>query len=433
MFRFILLLFSVATGLIACNSNEPIVNQEDYQSLLVGSNVDPQQEIDEEIRFWQKRFIQSPDDIVARTKIAGLLTSRFSYSGNIQELYKADSLLQLVNQLNRTSSSSTFRSIAANCITKHEFRQAQLYIDSALKLGDDKYLSVLMDYDIALELGNINRARQSLNSLKDKSSFEFLIRQSKFKDLVEGNLDEAIMLMEQALVKALETPGKEIKLWTKSNLADLYGHANRYQDSYKLHLEVLAEDPHYYHSLKGIAWLAYSKDKNYSAAKEILLYLKRIHPIPDYDLMLSEIANSTQDIQAENIHKNNFLSRLKNAQYGDMYNKYIFDLLIQNEMSKEKALQLAKAEVDLRPTAETFSWLAWAYLNNGQNEIALKTVQYHVENKCFSPEAMYYTGRIYLANNQTVPAKKYLELAKESAFELGPVLTEEINQYLAKL
>ena len=64
-----------------------------------------------------------------------------------------DSIYQLVNQLNRKNSSGTYRSLAANCITQHKFLQAQLYIDSALILGDDKYQSVLMEFDVALEPG----------------------------------------------------------------------------------------------------------------------------------------------------------------------------------------------------------------------------------------------------------------------------------------
>ena len=138
--------------------------------------------------------------------MAGLLTKRFGYSGDITEIHRQTVCIGTVNFVNHTTGSGTFRSLAANCITQHRFLQAQLYIDSALVLGDDKYLTVLMEFDIAMELGNQYRARQALNSLADKTSFEYLIREAKYKDHVEGNLDAAITLLEKAYDKIKDNP-----------------------------------------------------------------------------------------------------------------------------------------------------------------------------------------------------------------------------------
>jgi hypothetical protein len=91
-------------------ADDKITNRTDYQQyLLVDREKAKLNWIDKEIAFWQKRFISTPDDMVARTKIASLLTQRFSYSGRINEIHQADSLYQLVNLLNRKNSSSTFR------------------------------------------------------------------------------------------------------------------------------------------------------------------------------------------------------------------------------------------------------------------------------------------------------------------------------------
>jgi predicted Zn-dependent protease len=399
--------------------------QEVTHSRLVG--------IDEEIGYWQKRFVQTPDDIIARTKIASLLTQRFSYSANIAELHAADSLYQLVNQLNRINSSATYRSLAANAITQHRFKQAALYIDSALALGDDKYLSVLMEFDVALELGNTQKARKALNSLIDKQSFEYLIREAKYKDHAEGDLDGAIQLMEQAF--ALVENGNNIDtwLWAKSNLADMYGHANRFEESYAAYLEVLEREPEYYHALKGIAWLAFSRDNDYASAKKIVRFLKDVHPSPDYDLLLAEIAAAENDETGKLAHLRDFVTRVNNVMYGDMYNKYLFTLRANEFDDLPGALQLAEKEVANRPTGEAFSWLAYAYLKNGQKEMALKTARYYVENHSFEPDAMYYVGKIYQAAGNNKKARQYLEAAYESRYELGPSAAAEIAGALKKL
>lgn len=389
--------------------------------------------IDAEIDFWGKRFVSASDDIVARTKIASLLTQRFSYSGNVQEIHQADSLYRLVNDLNRKNSSGTFRSLAANCITQHKFRQAQLYIDSALELGDDKYQTVLMEFDIAMELGNKYRAQKALHSLANKTSFEYLIREAKYKDHAEGNLDAAITLMEKAWEEVKNNNNMAGILWTKSNLGDMYSHANRFTESYKCYLEVLEKDPEYYHALKGIAWLAFSKDRNPAEAKRILQYLKKNHPVPDYDLLLSEIASYENNKTEKDNYIHQFIDRISDPLYGDMYNKYLFSLQADELNNNTAALAIAQKEVQQRPTGEAFSWLAWAYLKNGQKEKALQTIRYYVQNSCFEPDALYYTGKIYQANGNTKNARKFLTGAYASAYELGPGIGNEIKKSLKEL
>jgi len=430
----ITLLFFLLSSCSLFKRDDKVTNREDYEQYLQpGKEKIQLKKIDSEIAFWQKRFTKSSDDIVARAKIASLFTQRFSYSGNIHEIHQADSIYQLVNHLNRKNSSGTFRSLAANCITQHKFLQAQLYIDSALNLGDDKYQTVLMEFDVALELGNKIRAEKALNKLTDKNDFSYLIRESKYKDHAEGNLNESISLMEKAWDQIKDGNNNSIKLWTKSNLGDLYGHANRYKESYQCYLDVLAKDPEYYHALKGIAWLAYSKDKNITEAKHIIHYLRQQHPVPDYDLLLAEIASFENNTLEKVNWEQQFIAKISNVMYGDMYNKYLFNLRANELNDPKAALALAQKETSNRRTGEAFSWLAWAYLKNGQKEKALKTAQYYVEEKCFEPDAVYYLGKIYLANGNNKKAKKYLEEAYESSYELGPSATKEIKEALKQL
>lgn len=414
--------------LFSCRQ-QPVTHPDDYKVYLQPRANASLQHIDEELAFWKQR----PADIISQSKIAGLLTRRFSYSGNIEEVHRADSLYRKVNELNHTSSSGTFRSLAANCITQHRFLQAQQYIDSALALGDDKYLTVLMEFDVAMELGNPYRARKALNSLADKNSFEYLIREAKYKDHVQGDQEAAIVLMERAYDKIKDIPNIALYTWLKSNLGDLYGHANHYQRSYACYLDALAKDSSYYHALKGIAWLAFSHDRDVMHAKAILNYLQQQHPVPDYELLLAEIAAYENDSTTQQQHINKFLSLTKNRMYGGMYNKYLFNLAANELNDARECLALAQQEVQNRPTSEAYSWLAWAYYRNGKMQKAMETARWYVENKCFEPGALYYLGMIYRAGNDASKARKYLSEAAGSSYELGPVMSKQITETLKKL
>ena len=412
---------------------QPITNPNDYSAYLQQRPNTRLQNINTELDFWKNKLTQSPGDIISESKIAGLLIKRFGYSGDIHEIYQADSLYRVVNYLNHTNSSGTFRSLAANCITQHRFLQAQTYIDSALALGDDKFQTVLMEFDVAMELGNRYRARKALNSLVDKTSFEYLIREAKYKDHVEGDLDAAIVLMEKAYDKIKDIPSPALLLWTKTNLGDFYGHANRYKESYQCYLDVLAKDPHYYHALKGIAWLAFSHDKDVNNARKIVAYLQQRHPVPDYELLLSQLADWEQDSITYKQHMDHFISTTHNELYGGMYNKYLFHIEADELNNAQQCLQIAQQEVAHRPTPEAFSWLAWAYCKNGDVSKAMETARLYVANKCFEPDALFYLGKIYQAGGQTKTARKYLLAAQRSGYELGPVVSQQITESLKAL
>lgn len=419
--------------LSACKQ-KALVSPGDYASLFTNMTGHHHLDsIDAEIAFWSKRFLQTEDDIVARTKIAGLHARRFAYSGNIMDVKASDSLYQLVNQFNRTHSSGTFRSLAAGCITQHQFKRAQAYIDSALALGDDKYLSLLMEFDVAMELGSKDRAISALYKLGDKNGFDYLIREAKYKDHVEGNLDEAVLLMEKALVKAKEYKQPELVLWAQSNLGDLYSHQGSFEKAYKSYLEVVKTNPEYYHAWKGIAWLAFSHDHQTAEAKRILLALKSIHPVPDYDLVLSQIADFEGNNTDRESYIDSFLTKTSNVMYGDMYNKYRFKLIADKLADAPAALALAQKETGNRPTAEAYSWLAWAYYKAGQTGKAVETAKRFVENKCFEPDALCYLGYIYLASGDREKAKKYLREANLGSVELGPNEQKAILKTLQQL
>ena len=391
------------------------------------------EQVEAERKFWQERVNKNPGDITAQSKLAGTMSRRFSCSGKIADIHTSDSLYQLVNSYNRATSSGIFRSLAANCITQHRFQQAQAYIDSALALGDDKYSTTLQEFDVAMELGNYPRAKQALKNLENKKGFDYLIRESKYNDQVNGDLDKAIELMEQAYAALPPNPSPSLYVWIKSNLGDMYGHANRFKDSYNSYLEALAKDPHDYHALKGIGWLAFSHDKDLVNAKKIITYLKQQHPVPDYDLLLAEIAAYENDSIAQKKHRDNFITAVQNGMYGDMYNKYLFNLQADELNNVDGAFAIAKKEVRNRPTPEAFGWLAWAYCKKGDMSNALQTSGWYVENKCYEPEILYYVGMIYQANGNKTMARKYLQEASLASYELGPATSAQIREILANL
>jgi tetratricopeptide (TPR) repeat protein len=431
MFRLLWLSACIAMLIAACKQNgDKIVNEEDYRSFISDtSQVKKLTETDTEISFWRHRLQLNKDDLAAKMKLASLLSARFDLSGNITELHSADSLYRVINQVNRFSSSATYRSLAYLSVKQHEFRRAKTYLDSALAMGDDRYQTLLSLFDVQMELGQTISAEKTLNSLADKNNFQFLVRQAKLEDS-KGDISKAIAIMEKAAAKVNADTETFLYLWANSNLADMYGHANRFEDSYRTYLKVLQKDPGYYHCLKGIAWLAFSHDRNTSEAKRILLYLKQKHPVPDYDLLLAEIAAYEGRSNDQQQYTSLFINVVTTPAYGNMYNKYVCDLEAAIQGNNDAALKIAETEVSNRPTNGSFALLAWTYCHSNNIQRSLDIIRRHLKDKNLEPDAMYKIGMIYHVAGDKTNARTYLEKAYESAYELGPLISSQIEQVL---
>ena len=420
----------------ACkNQTASITRSSDYEKYMhipVTDSMRSLQRIKADVDFWMQRLKKNPEDAVAKVSLAGLHGARFKVTGNIDDIHTSDSLYLIANDLFKINSSSLYKALATNCVTQHKFQQAKLYLDTALTMGDNKYLTLLMRCDVFIELGQLQSAEQSLDLIEDKNDFDYLIREAKILDH-KGNLDEAVKKMEAATQKAVESKRDVLYLWAKSNLADMYGHANRYKESYQCYLDVLQKQPDYLYALKGIAWLAFSHDKNIAEAKRILNYISKLHPVPDYDLILAKIAAYENDKATEEKLLNRYITSVSDTRYGDMYNKYVFYLMIDKKKDQGKALKIAEREVSNRPTPQSYDLLAWAYYNEGNKDEALTIAKNYVEKRNFEPDALYHLGVIYASEGDLSKAKHFLQKAEQSSFELGPEMEKQIKAALENL
>ena len=421
--------------LLACSSkNKAVVQEEIINTLMKQKSTNASSEVlKADMQFWTKRLEEKAnDDVVAQIKLAGLYSRRFQYSGNINDVHQSDSLYRVANQIQHKFGSGVYRSLAANCVTQHKFLQADLYLDSAAIMGDDLYFTKLQQFDVKLELGQMKEAEAILKSLRSKTNFDYYSRAAKLEDH-KGNSEASISFMEKAYADVLESKNEQLLLWVKTNLADMYGHNNRIQESYQLYTEVIKENPDYFHAWKGIAWIAYSNDKNTTLAKKILIWLQEKHPVPDYDLLLSEIAAFEQNNDAKNKYLASFIDKVSNPAYGDMYNKYMFSILSDELNDPKAAMKIAQTEINNRPTPQSYELFAWALYKNGQLNEATRIAQSRIINKTFEPDALFHIGLLLKQSGDKTAAKQYLTEALESSFELGPLVTNEIKQELKTL
>jgi tetratricopeptide (TPR) repeat protein len=413
--------------LVSCNDiSKQVTKAEDYNSFLEIKTNKSKDFAQGEIEFWQTKFDQAPNQISYLSLLASNYSKLFENTGDIKYLLKTEELLLKSIKYYNYSEVGTLRSLARNYISQHRFKEALVLAKKALDIGEGQQENQKLLFDIQLELGNYTEAEKNLNAIKDMKDFDYLIRLAKWSDH-KGNLETAILFLEKAKNIAIENDNKALKVWTLSNLGDYYGHAGNIDKSYNYYLKTLEIEPNNSYALKGIAWIVFSHEKNAKEASRIIDKISKNHNTPDFYLLKAEIAEFENNTNSKTQNLKHYFKMLSQNNYGAMYNKYNVLLYSDYKFSAKKALEIAKIEVQNRPTPDSYDLLAWSYFNLGQKEKALEIAQKFVVGKSFEPTLNYHLAEIYKANNlldKVIPIKKELISA---TYELGPSFEPKIK------
>lgn len=429
----IILAFVISCQYMSLNEKpKSITDFSDYNKYLKNDVLEKKNTLNESISFWNEKLEMQPNASVYQIKLAGLLSQRFKKVGDINDIHRSDALLKKSLDTYLFKKSPVYHMLSSNAISKHQFGIALDYAQKALDTKEDIVTSHQLVFDALLEMGRVDDARENLAEHPHKHTFGYLIRKVKIEDL-DGDLDAAILTMEKAAEGLGAKTNKELYCWAQSNLGDMYGHAGRLDDAYQSYQKALAADEDYHYALKGIAWLAFSKDRNIKDAEQIIHYLKNNTAAPDVLLMEAELAAYQMNPDRELELYTEFRGRVSKPAYGGMYNSHL--ALLESEVFQNpiKASQIADEEVLLRPTAKSYDLRAWTLYQTENYEEALRVAEAHVNGKSFEPDVLYHLGCIYMANGRLEQARSFLEEAATASFELGPIMTETINNELRVL
>lgn len=427
-----LILVLTLGAFFSCSDRKSIVKYADYSGYLREGILDqPVALAKEEITFWEQRLQSDTGSYVAMLELGAARQQLFKLNGDPQQLVIADSFFSRSSARLNDTDPAILYSRAQTAITRHQFAKASLLNEAASQAAGDRFIHQLIGFDASMELGEYNDARIRLAAVQDPASFDYLIRKAKSEDQ-QGRLDKAIEYMETAL-DLVKNKKKSLYCWTLSCLADMYGHDGRPEAAYNAYLAVLEKDPAYLYALRGIAWIAFSHDRDSRAALKIIHYLQRQTSMPDLWLLKAEILEWEDDLAGRSDCVQQFLAATAHPANGDMYNKYRILLYVDEMADQDKALALAEREVDSRPTPETFDWLAWVFYKKGEIRKALQISQEKVYRHTGSPEAMYHTAIIFAAADLKQEALALFQECTAAYFELGPLKEKMIREQIRQL
>ena len=410
------------------NKNKAVVDNIFIDSLLNHYSKSTAQNLNEQnLIFWKNRLDKAPVGFVEMQQYAGTLAGRFHLYGDIYNLKTADSILHWLNDVFKGKDAGIARTLAGYAITQHRFTEASDHVQQALAIGSEKYISQLLNFDVAFELGNIQLAKDILKSIKSSNEYGYFFRLSKYEHF-RGELDSAIAAMN----KASELAGNSTSLRQTaiSNTADLYMHAADAKRANELYMQSIKSDASDLHSIMGIGWLALVHDKNDTLAERIFKFVQTKTKSPEVLLKLAMVAEQRGDIIAEKKYVTEFVSIVSDTVYGNMYNKYLIDLYSNFLNEPAKAVAIAEKELTNRTTAQTYSWYVWSLFKNDQHDKALQYYDKYVSGKPLEGLELYYMGKMMKALNKGYNAEQYFKAAYKNRYDLSPAKAKDLEEIM---
>lgn len=386
--------------------------------------------VQNDIEFWTNKIITSPNQTSYFIKLAGAYSQLFSLTAHIEDLKTSEGLLQQALEMPLINKSSVLRALAHNYISQHRFCDALDLILAASEIGENKFANDKMLFDVYMELGNEEQARIQLTKITNDNNFDYLIRKSKWEDS-KGNLAGAITHLERAKRKAIASNNKDLMAWIYSNLGDYYGHNGEIKQSYYHFKKTLELDPANWYALKGIAWIAYSNDKNIDLSASLITRIMEKNNSPNLHLKLAELAEYKASKKAKLAAIENFQKEIQNQGYGDMYNKYACLIAVENTGDFALAYNLVNKEITNRPTTASYDLLAWTLYLDGKLESAQKIANEYILGKTSEPEILLHLA--YIFQNQPLISNPILREIEGACFELGPLKAKKINAIITTI
>ena len=416
--------FLLSLLLLSCNQKREnqITDKQDYDKFLVAA---PAKTTSKYFELWNSKIKPDSIQLTSFNVVGGEYNRYFQQTGAIDYLKKSEQALTKAEEIAAIGKPEIQRALARNYISQHRFKEALKLAESSYLKGNGLKETQGLLFDIHMELGNYQVAETYLDSIQNDNDFDYLIRKAKWQDY-KGYLEDTINYMELAKQKAESMKNKDLMLWSYTNLADYYGHAGRIEDSYQHYLKSLKIDANNAYAKKGIALIVFSHEKIPKEALRILDSVTKHYESPDYYLLKAEIAQYMGSNLEFSNNLERYFEKVNNPQYGAMYNVYNAEIYLNETEEYNKAMALAKTEVANRPTPESFSLLAAAYLKANDKEEALAIVKHEIEGKTFEPAILLRAAEIYKANGQMSKVASLKKELKEASYELGPSMESKI-------
>ncbi len=335
------------------------------------------------IRFFEQRLLARPASFTTANALAARHLRRFGETGRYAEVRRAEHVIR--GGLREVETVSGRAQLAAALLVQHRFVEAAEDARVALRLDSAKAAANAAAFDTFIERGAYADAQAALDRL-DPRGFAFLVRRARVKAM-RGDFAAAGRDLAQAC-RGIESDGVDAQAlaWCYTNQAIINAALGRQKQAGAYLRKALDASPEYASALKEMAWLAYRNGDLHDADEFYgrLLYLEREDEY-DVHLALAQVVRAAGDTLRAREHEAAFEQLAAKPDMERLYGHHLSTHLAEQPGRETEALQLARADLAERPTAESYEALSWTLFHLDRLDEALDAAERMIEDTRTAP------------------------------------------------
>jgi tetratricopeptide (TPR) repeat protein len=376
-------------------------------------------ETDEQIRFFQWKVSQDPDDFFNYDRLGVAYIQKARETGDITYYDLAAKALEKSLSLESThpEASPATKHLATVYYAEHRFSEALALAQKAIDLNPRDITPYALIGDAHSEMGEYDKAWTAYRQLQNRqdpqaatSGVQYLQQsRASVASLLTGDNRAAIDHMRHAADIAV-TSGmpKESVAWSQFTLGENYFQSGELANAKAAYAAALKTYPDYHRALSGLARVA-SAEGDLPEAIELYNKAIRVIPLPAYAAALGDVyAKAGDTAEAKKQYDLvEYIGRL-NSFNQTVYNRELSVFYADHDIHLQQALDLARKEFDVRHDIYTWDALAWALYKNSEPKEAATAIKEALRLGTKDPQLLFHAGMIFQRLGENETAKGYL-------------------------
>ncbi len=360
---------------------------------------------DDRIRMYDTLVKTKPENFHYQNLLAATYVQKVRETTDFSYLDRASAVLG--NVLSQDGSNYEALRLRTEVeLERHNFKKAAEYSKQLTAIAPQDSWNWGTLGDAYIELGNYDGAADAYQHMvtlrPDLSSYN---RAAWFR-FVAGDHRGAVEIMKQAVASGSKSA--ENVAWCLVELGKLHEKAGQYEEAGTAYANALKTFANYHPAYAGLGSVASAIGR----LDEAIAHYRKAQsstPLPDYASALHDLYLATGN-KAE-AAKQMQLIEVSDRMMNDKANRNLAIIFADHDRNLERALSLARAELDIRGDIYTQDALAWALFKNGEFAAAEQASQKALKLGTPEPVLYFHAGMIAKALGKNEQAAKYLNQA----------------------
>jgi tetratricopeptide (TPR) repeat protein len=363
---------------------------------------------DEHISMYETLVKAQPEVLHYKNLLAGAYIQKVRESMDFSYLDRASQILgSVLAEDARNYEAARLRTEIA--LERHDFKAAAEYSRVLTEWAANDSWNWGTLGDALTELGEYDKAgvayQKMMNIRPDLSSYN---RAAYFR-FIYNDADNASKIMKLAISSGSSMA--ENTAWCEVELGKIYLKTGKLDDAESSYRAALRYFPNYHTAMAGLAQARAARGDWKSA----IAYMKQAQastPLPDYAAALYDYYSASGQPKEAEKQKEMILVIDRVGQAAkEKANRNIAMIYADHDWNLDRALELAKNELDVRGDIYTWDALAWALYKNQRYPEAAEAMSKALKFNTPEPMFYYHSGLIYNAMDKKVEAREMLKKA----------------------